>query len=95
MAESPSPTPAQRRPDRPPAPDQSPAEHPPPNPAGRKTDKDGHWPPDSLPNPLPGLDPQQTPGIDRLSGTPLADAARIRAGRDRRRIFPRRPYEQA
>ena len=25
----------------------------------------GNYPPDSLRNPLPGLDPQQTPGSDR------------------------------
>ncbi|MFJ1298926.1 hypothetical protein ACILG0_03105 [Pseudomonadota bacterium AL_CKDN230030165-1A_HGKHYDSX7] len=25
----------------------------------------GNYPPDSLSNPLPGLDPQQTPGSDR------------------------------
>jgi hypothetical protein len=78
-----------------PVPDHSPAEQPQPDPAGRKPDKNGRWPPDSLPNPLPGLDPQQTPGIDRLAGTPLAYAARIRAGTGWRRTFSRRPYEQA
>ena len=33
---------------------------------GRQSDKsDPHrMPPDSIPNPLPGIDPQQTPGID-------------------------------
>ena len=25
-----------------------------------------YYPPDSIPNPMPGLDPQQTPGIDRF-----------------------------
>lgn len=95
MAEPTSPTPPRPGEGGRPAPDQSPAEQQPPDPSGRKPDKHGHWPPDSLPNPLPGLDPQQTPGIDRLAGTPLADAARNRAGRSRKRSFPRRPYEQA
>lgn len=51
-----------------PAPQQAPAEQPKPDPAGRGKDGKGRWPPDSLPNPMPGLDPQQTPGIDRLAG---------------------------
>lgn len=25
-----------------------------------------YYPPDSIPNPMPGVDPQQTPGIDRF-----------------------------
>ncbi|SSW66878.1 hypothetical protein [Achromobacter agilis] len=95
MAEPTSPASPGPRPGGRPAPDQSPAEHPAPDPEGRKTDKHGHWPPDSLPNPMPGLDPQQTPGIDRLAGTPLADAVRIRAGQNGKRIFSRRSYEQA
>jgi len=49
-----------------PGPEQHPAEQPSPDPGGHETDRRGHWPPDSLPNPMPGLDPQQTPGIDRL-----------------------------
>ncbi|WP_231570449.1 hypothetical protein [Achromobacter sp. RTa] len=95
MATPTSPKPSESGQGGPPAPDQSPAEHPAPDPAGRKTDRHGHWPPDSLPNPMPGLDPQQTPGIDRLAGTPLADAVRIRAGQGWRRTLSRRTYEQA
>ncbi|MGS1107688.1 hypothetical protein ACVCNH_15665 [Achromobacter anxifer] len=49
-------------------PEQHPAEQPRPDPGGQETDPRGRWPPDSLPNPMPGLDPQQTPGIDRLAG---------------------------
>lgn len=30
--------------------------------SGQKDSKP--WPPDSIPNPMPGVDPQQTPGID-------------------------------
>ncbi|QVQ29631.1 hypothetical protein HLG70_06790 [Achromobacter deleyi] len=48
------------------APEQAPAEQPEPDSSGRDKDEKGRWPPDSLPNPMPGLDPQQTPGIDRL-----------------------------
>lgn len=61
-------------------PDQHPAEIPPakkkdddkrgePRPPKREGENtDGkNWPPDSIPNPMPGVDPQQTPGIDRLS----------------------------
>lgn len=29
-------------------------------------DRPKPYPPDSIPNPMPGVDPQQTPGIDRL-----------------------------
>ncbi|CAB3638790.1 MULTISPECIES: hypothetical protein [Achromobacter] len=49
-----------------PGPEQHPAEQSNPDPGGHETDRHGRWPPDSLPNPMPGLDPQQTPGIDRL-----------------------------
>ncbi len=48
------------------APDQAPAEQPKPGAPGSGKDDKGHWPPDSIPNPMPGVDPQQTPGIDRL-----------------------------
>jgi len=48
------------------APDQAPAEQPQPKPPGSGKDEKGRWPPDSIPNPMPGVDPQQTPGIDRL-----------------------------
>lgn len=51
---------------KPPGPQQHPAEQPTPDPGRHETDRHGRWPPDSLPNPMPGLDPQQTPGIDRL-----------------------------
>lgn len=55
-------------------PEQHPAEIPP---AKKQDDDKGeesrpgkkqgeNWPPDSIPNPMPGVDPQQTPGIDRL-----------------------------
>ncbi len=47
-------------------PDQAPAEQPQPDAPGADKDEKGHWPPDSIPNPMPGVDPQQTPGIDRL-----------------------------
>lgn len=56
-------------------PEQHPAEIPPPQQDNDSSDdksapgkKQGeNWPPDSIPNPMPGVDPQQTPGIDRLS----------------------------
>lgn len=48
------------------APDQGPAEQPTPDTPDVGKDKKGRWPPDSIPNPMPGVDPQQTPGIDRL-----------------------------
>jgi hypothetical protein len=57
------------------APEQAPAEQPTPEPPGHGKDEKKRWPPDSLPNPLPGLDPQQTPGIDRLGGRPGAPLA--------------------
>jgi len=60
--------PAQPRDRQQPGPAQHPAEQPGPGPAGQEKDQRGRWPPDSLPNPMPGLDPQQTPGIDRLDG---------------------------
>lgn len=47
-------------------PDQAPAEQPQPDAPGAGKDEQGRWPPDSIPNPMPGVDPQQTPGIDRL-----------------------------
>ena len=47
-------------------PDQAPAEQPQPDAPGADKDEKGHWPPDSIPNPMPAVDPQQTPGIDRL-----------------------------
>ncbi|WP_424624352.1 hypothetical protein [Achromobacter marplatensis] len=52
-------------------PEQHPAEIPPSErkhdaPGEHKGGKDAPWPPDSIPNPMPGVDPQQTPGIDRL-----------------------------
>lgn len=56
-----------------PFPEQHPAEIPPAAPnkddSDRKDDKGKNWPPDSIPNPMPGVDPQQTPGIDRLGAT--------------------------
>nr|WP_315526760.1 hypothetical protein [uncultured Achromobacter sp.] len=63
---------APHRPDKdgvPPA--QHPAEIPPSKPkqdapGEREDGKEAPWPPDSIPNPMPGVDPQQTPGIDRL-----------------------------
>ncbi|ADP16557.1 hypothetical protein AXYL_03237 [Achromobacter xylosoxidans A8] len=64
--------PAQPRDRQQPDPAQHPAEQPGPDPAGQEKDQRGRWPPDSLPNPMPGLDPQQTPGIDRLDGPRLA-----------------------
>ncbi|KRC79225.1 hypothetical protein D3C87_534870 [compost metagenome] len=51
-----------------PAPEQAPAEQPKPDSSGHEKDEKGRWPPDSIPNPMPGVDPQQTPGIDRLGG---------------------------
>jgi hypothetical protein len=66
-------------PDTRPQPDQQPDQHPAEIPPAKKKDEgaDAHsksggqggktWPPDSIPNPMPGVDPQQTPGIDRLS----------------------------
>lgn len=50
-------------------PDQSPAELPDPPARKREPDRHGRWPPGGLPNPMPGVDPQQTPGIDRLGDT--------------------------
>ncbi|WP_313461763.1 hypothetical protein [Achromobacter sp.] len=52
-------------------PAQHPAEMPPSKPKRddrpeRDGGKEAPWPPDSIPNPMPGVDPQQTPGIDRL-----------------------------
>lgn len=47
-------------------PDQAPAEQPTPDAPESGKDEKGRWPPDSIPNPMPGVDPQQTPGIDRL-----------------------------
>ncbi|MFJ3460329.1 hypothetical protein [Achromobacter spanius] len=47
-------------------PDHSPAEQPKPDVPEKGKDEKGHWPPDSIPNPMPGVDPQQTPGIDHL-----------------------------
>jgi hypothetical protein len=44
----------EKKPARQPEPDRSRGSH-------RK-----YYPPDSIPNPMPGLDPQQTPGIDRF-----------------------------
>ncbi|WP_447919855.1 hypothetical protein [Achromobacter aegrifaciens] len=64
--------PARPREDKHPGPQQHPTEQPVPDPAGKEQDPRGRWPPDSLPNPMPGLDPQQTPGIDRLDGPRLA-----------------------
>lgn len=60
-----------------PAPNQAPAEQPEPDPP--ETGKDQkRWPPDSIPNPMPGVDPQQTPGIDRLDGLSSAWDLRTR-----------------
>ena len=39
------------------------------------------YPPDSIPNPMPGLDPQQTPGIDRWQDD-ASEAAWRRATRE-------------
>jgi hypothetical protein len=52
-------------------PEQHPAEIPPSKPkqdvpGEHEGGKEVPWPPDSIPNPMPGVDPQQTPGIDRL-----------------------------
>ncbi|WP_336235309.1 MULTISPECIES: hypothetical protein [Achromobacter] len=47
-------------------PDQSPAESPDPPVREQDADRHGRWPPGGLPNPMPDVDPQQTPGIDRL-----------------------------
>ncbi|WP_251865080.1 hypothetical protein [Achromobacter sp. Marseille-Q4962] len=63
-------------------PDQSPAEGPHPSATTRVPDSNGRWPPDSLPNPMPGLDPQQTPGIDRLGEAGERQRAWMRAGRE-------------
>lgn len=53
-----------------PPPAQHPAQTPPSqpkrdDPPQREGGKQAPWPPDSIPNPMPGVDPQQTPGIDR------------------------------
>lgn len=72
MTKTTPPTPAQPGADKPSSPEQHPAEQPWPDPAGQEKDQHGRWPPDSLPNPMPGLDPQQTPGIDRLDAPQLA-----------------------
>lgn len=57
-------------------PEQHPAEIPPPRKEHDEVSPDKsapgkkqgeNWPPDAIPNPMPGVDPQQTPGIDRLS----------------------------
>jgi len=85
-------TPAKKQQDHtPPAPgqglpDQSPAENPDRSAPGRERDtkerdQDGHWPPDALPNPMPGVDPQQTPGIDRLGDANAADQEWLRSTR--------------
>ncbi len=70
-------------PDRkPPArPDQSPAESPDPPSRDEEADRRGRWPPDSLPNPMPGVDPQQTPGIDRLGDSGPERQVRVRDAR--------------
>jgi len=60
-----------------PVPDQSPAEQPQPDPPDKGKDQK-RWPPDSIPNPMPGVDPQQTPGIDRLDNGSPARALRTR-----------------
>jgi len=52
---------------QPPDPVQDPPRHPDDAP-GHAPDRDPDrkpYPPDSIPNPMPGVDPQQTPGIDR------------------------------
>lgn len=62
-------------------PDQSPAENPDRRAPGQERDKDGRWPPDALPNPMPDVDPQQTPGIDRLGDANAADQHWLRSTR--------------
>lgn len=64
-------------------PDQSPAESPDPPVRDEKADRRGRWPPDSLPNPMPEVDPQQTPGIDRLGDTGPEQQVWARSGRAR------------
>ncbi|MDH0739946.1 hypothetical protein ACNPPY_15365 [Achromobacter sp. AGC78] len=62
-------------------PDQSPAENPDRRAPGQERDQNGRWPPDALPNPMPGVDPQQTPGIDRLGDANAADQEWLRSTR--------------
>lgn len=64
-------------------PDQSPAESPDSPARDEETDRRGRWPPDSLPNPMPDVDPQQTPGIDRLGDTRREQQVWARSGRAR------------
>ncbi|MCZ8398753.1 hypothetical protein [Achromobacter ruhlandii] len=75
-----APDPGRKAPARP---DQSPAESPDPPVRDEKADRRGRWPPDSLPNPMPGVDPQQTPGIDRLGDTGPEQQVWARSGRAR------------
>ncbi|PJM87206.1 hypothetical protein [Achromobacter ruhlandii] len=73
-----APDPGRKAPARP---DQSPAELPDPPARDEKADRRGRWPPDSLPNPMPEVDPQQTPGIDRLGDTGPEQQVWARSGR--------------
>ncbi|AKP90571.1 hypothetical protein A7P25_07625 [Achromobacter xylosoxidans] len=73
-----APDPGRKAPARP---DQSPAESPDPPARDEKADRRGRWPPDSLPNPMPEVDPQQTPGIDRLGDTGPEQQVWARSGR--------------
>ncbi|WP_238922608.1 hypothetical protein [Achromobacter ruhlandii] len=73
-----APDPGRKAPARP---DQSPAESPDPPARDEKADRRGRWPPDSLPNPMPEVDPQQTPGIDRLGDTGPEQQIWARSGR--------------
>lgn len=67
---------------KPPArPDTSPAESPDPPPRDDEADRRGRWPPDSLPNPMPDVDPQQTPGIDRLGDAGPRQQVWVRSAR--------------
>lgn len=75
-----APDPGRKAPVRP---DQSPAESPDPPARDEKADRRGRWPPDSLPNPMPEVDPQQTPGIDRLGDTGPEQQVWARSGRAR------------
>ncbi|WP_397473425.1 hypothetical protein [Pusillimonas sp.] len=49
--------------------EREPGKNPNPNPEQNEGSDESprrRMPPDSIPNPLPGVDPQQTPGIDHL-----------------------------
>ncbi|MFW7340082.1 hypothetical protein V0R37_00870 [Pollutimonas sp. H1-120] len=68
-------------PDRDPGQERRPAT-PPADPA-----RPAPYPPDSIPNPMPGVDPQQTPGIDGLPAEENMGDCRLNAGARRSAVL--------